>query len=87
LRVKTETIEITGLPQGTKEALNRIARENGESLEEYARTVLEAKLLSHKPFREILAPVREEFAKSGMTEEEFDSLVERGREAFHKEKR
>jgi hypothetical protein len=27
MSVKTETIEITGLPQGTKEALNRIARE------------------------------------------------------------
>jgi hypothetical protein len=87
MSIKTETIEITGVSQRTKEALNQIARENGKSLEEYARTVLEAKLLSHKPLREFFAPVREEFVKSGITEDEFDSLIEQGREAFNKDKR
>ena len=85
LEVETECLEITGLPSGTTHALEELARSNGnKSAEEYARLVLEAKILAQKPFREILAPLREGFAESGMTEDELDALVEKAREDFYR---
>ncbi len=77
----TETIEIKGLPQGTREALERIG--HGKTVEEYARMVLEAKVLAEKPFSEILAPIRRSFKESGMSEHELDAIVERAREDFY----
>ena len=86
LEVETERLEITGLPSGTMHALEELGRCNGnKSAEEYARTVLEARILAQKPFREILAPVREGFAASGMTDDELDALVEKAREDFYRE--
>ena len=76
----TETIEIWGLPPGTREALERIG--HGKTAEESARIILEAKVLAEKPFREILAPIRQSFKESGMTESELDALVEQAREQF-----
>ena len=85
--VETERLEITGLPSGTMHALEELGRSNGnKSAEEYARTVLEAKILAQKPFSEILAPLREGFAESGMTDDELDALVESAREDFYLEK-
>ncbi len=87
LEVETERLEITGLPSGTTQALEELGRSNGaRSAEEYARMVLEAKILAQKPFREILAPVREGFAESGMTDEELDALVEKAREDFYRDR-
>ena len=86
LEVETERLEITGLPSGTTQALEELARRQGnKSAEEYARTVLEAKILAQNPFSEILAPVREGFAESGMTDDELDALVEQAREDFYRE--
>ncbi len=86
LEVETECLEITGLPSGTTHALEELGRSNGnKSAEEYARTVLEAKVLAQKPFREILTPVREGFAESDMTADELDALVEKAREDFYRE--
>jgi hypothetical protein len=39
---QTETIEITRLPTGTKAALELIARSDGKSGEEFARTLIQA---------------------------------------------
>jgi hypothetical protein len=39
-----------------------------------------------RSFAEILAPVREQFAASGMTEEELDALIEEVREDIWKER-
>lgn len=87
LEVETERLEISGLPSGTKQALEELGRSNGnKSAEEYARLLLEAKILAHKPFKQILAPVREGFAESGMTDDELDALVERAREDFYRER-
>ena len=86
LEVETERLEIIGLPSGTKQALEELGRSNGnKSAEEYARMVLEAKLLAQKPFKEILAPVREGFEESGMTDDELDALIERARGDFYRE--
>jgi hypothetical protein len=86
LDVETERLEITGLPPGTIDALERLGRDTGKSAEEFARMVLEAKLLALKPFREILAPLRQGFQECGMTDDELDALVERARVGFHREK-
>jgi len=86
IEVSNERLEITGLMRGTKRALQELGRRNGNlSAEEYARTVLEAKVLAQKSFREILAPTREGFAESGLTDDELDALVEKAREDFFRQ--
>ena len=75
LEVETECLEITGLPSGTRHALEELGRSNGnKSAEEYARMLPESKILAQKPFKEILAPVREGFEESGTTDDELDTL-------------
>jgi hypothetical protein len=83
---ETERLEITGLPVGTRRALEELARDNDQTAEDYARMVLEAKILAQKPFREILAPVRKGFEESGITDDELATLVEKAREDFHRER-
>ena len=85
MSAQTETIEITGLPEGTREAIRELSQSKGKSAEEYLRTLIEAELLSQHPFAEILAPIREGFRKSGMTEEQLDALFEQAREKVHQE--
>ena len=82
----TEKLEIAGLPAGTLRALEQIGQSNGKSAEEYARTLIEAEILSLKSFDEILQPIRDDFAASGMTEDELDALVEEERQAIWEEK-
>lgn len=48
--------------------------------------ILEVKLLAQKPFKEILAPLRQGFQESGITDEEIAALVEKAREDFHRER-
>lgn len=48
---------------------------------------VEAKILAQRPFKEILAPVRQGFHESGMTDGELAALVEKAREDFHRERR
>jgi len=87
LEVETERLEIVGLPSGTRHVLEELGRSNGnKSAEEYARIVLEAKVLAQKPFKEILAPVREGFVESGMSDDELDALVENARDDFYRER-
>ncbi len=87
LGVETERLEITGLPSGTKQALEELGRSSGaKSAEEYARMLLEAKILAQKPFKEILAPVRESFEESGMTDDKLGALVEKAREDFYRKR-
>lgn len=77
---QTESIEITGLPQGTREALDEIGHDDGKTAEEFVRAMIEVEILARRPFSEILAPIRKSFEESGMTEDELDALVERARE-------
>lgn len=88
MSAQTETLQLTisGFPAGTRSALEEIGRKIGKSVEEYLRGVIEAELLSQRPFREILAPIREDFRKTGLTEEEFDEIIERERQAIWDEK-
>ena len=57
----------------------------GMPLEEYARAVLEqdATMLT---MRELFAPVRQQVAESGVSEQELDELLETARERAHQER-
>ena len=83
----SETIEISGLPPGTKEILRELGKRYGQSAEDYLRRLIEMEVLSQKTFGEILAPVRKDFRDSGMTEEKLDNLIEQERRAMWEEKK
>lgn len=83
----SETIEISGLQPGTKEILSEIGKKCGKSAEDYLRALIEAEILSQKTFSEILAPIRQDFRDSGMTEDELDALVENERQTMWEEKK
>ena len=87
LAIQTETIqiEITGLPLGTKTALEEVGRSYGKSFPDYLRGLPQNKLLSKKPFSEILEPIRRSFDESGMSEAELDTLFEAAREQVYQE--
>jgi hypothetical protein len=88
MSAQTETLQFTisGLPAGTRDALEQIGRNIGKTVEEYLRGLIEAEMLSQKPFREILAPIREDFRSAGLTEDELDEIIERERQAIWDEK-
>ena len=86
MSLETETVTITGLQPGTTEALEEIARHEGKGADDLLRRWLEVEILSRKPFREILAPVRASFKASGLTADELDTLVKEEREAIWQEK-
>ena len=86
MSAQTESIEITGLPQGTKKAIEELSRSKGKSAEDYLRMLIEAEVLSEQSFSEILAPIRQSFRESGMTGEQLDALLEDAREKVQREK-
>lgn len=85
MSAQTENIEITGLPSGTRAAIEELSRSKGKSADDYLRMLIEAEVLSEQSFSEILAPVRQSFRESGMTEEELDALFEDARAKVHRE--
>jgi hypothetical protein len=49
--------------------------------------LIETEILSQKSFGEILAPIRRDFRDSGMSEDDFDSVVASERRAMWEEKK
>ena len=86
MSTQTESIEIAGLPPGTKKAIEALSQSKGKSAEEYLRMLIEAEILSEQTFSEILAPVRQSFRKSGLSEQQLDALFEDARDKVHREK-
>lgn len=86
MSLETETVTISGLEPGTTAALEDMARQEGKDTDDLLRYWLQVELLSRKPFREILAPVRDSFKASGITANELDELVKEEREAIWQEK-
>jgi hypothetical protein len=76
----TEIIEISGLPPGTKKAIEQLSRSKSKSAEEYLRMLIEAEIRSEQTFSEILAPIRQSFRESRMTEEQLEALFKDARE-------
>jgi hypothetical protein len=90
------TVTIT-LPPETEEKLRRRAAERGQTLEAYLQQLAERHACSgndsptHEPnsertFDQILAPVRDGFANSGLTDDELTDLFEEAREEVWQEK-
>lgn len=77
---------IKELPTETFHGLANLAQNKGKSVEEYVREMIEVEVLASRPFDEILAPIRQDFKNSGMTEDELDALVEEAREEIYQEK-
>jgi len=85
MNVQTVTLEIPGIQLETLNALNAKSGRVGKTVEEYLRSLIEADVLSDKPFSEILEPIRQSFDQSGLSEEELDALFENAREAVYRE--
>ena len=73
------------LPPEVETALQKKAAANGKSIQTYIFETLETQALK-LPLDEILAPIRKDFAESGMTETELDELIENERKAMWEEK-
>jgi DNA repair exonuclease SbcCD ATPase subunit len=65
--------------------LKERAAARGQDLSDYARSMLLLESAAQS-LDEFLAPLRKEFAESGMTEEELDALIEEAREEVWQER-
>lgn len=75
------------VPDEAKSALEQRARARGcDDVAEYVERLVTTDLLAARSFDEILAPVRQDFAASGMSEDELDALIESERQAIWEEK-
>ena len=73
------------LPNEFGSQVQAAAAHNGRAVEDYVIDAVKTVML--KPsLDELLAPVRAQFAASGMTEEEFDQFIEEERQAIWEEK-
>ncbi len=59
---------------------------SGEEVAEYIHRIIERHIKAPAVLEAILAPVRDQFAASGMSEEELDALVEETRDEMWREK-
>ncbi len=80
----TLTVQISN-PE-TVHALTETARRHGLPPEKYALELLETALLSQQPFEVLAEPFAQSFDDSGMSEDEFDALIEEERQAIWNEK-
>jgi len=82
-------LHISGIAKAKLRALRAKAKEAGMTPEKYAKRLIEESISIEDrarttTFDELFAPVREQFRKSGMTEDEFDELVDAARTEHHK---
>lgn len=78
------TIQVSGLDKEQVATLHEQAKALGLSTERYAKQLIEdgitlARRAGTQSFDQITAPLRREFKKSGMSEEELDRLVDAAR--------
>lgn len=83
METMTLTIEV---PQSIGAILEEKAKNQGKDVAEYVENLIEKDIDSKKTLDEILAPIRKNFAESGMTEEDLDALIESERQAMWEEK-
>ena len=82
-----ETMTLTiHVPKNIGAILEEKAKSSGKDVSEYVEDLIEKDIDRPKTLDEILAPVRKNFAESGMTEEELDELIESERQARWEEK-
>ncbi|MEW6126963.1 MAG: hypothetical protein AB1757_07985 [Acidobacteriota bacterium] len=73
------------IPTELEVVLKERAAQFGKDADDYLSQLV-TKHLERPALDEILAPVRKDFAKSGMTEEELNQLIEEERQALWDEK-
>jgi hypothetical protein len=79
---------IITVPDEAKVALEQRARERGCSdVTTYVERLITTDLLAARSFDEILAPIRETFQASGMSEDEVEALFEEAREEVYQERK
>ncbi len=82
-----ETMTLTiQVPKNIGSVLEEKARNQGKDVAEYVENLIEKDIDRRKTLDEILAPLRKDFAESGMTEDELDKLIESERQAMWEEK-
>lgn len=82
-----ETMTLTiQVPKNIGAVLEEKARNQGKDVAEYVENLIEKDIDRRKTLDEILAPLRKDFAESGMTEDELDELIESERQAMWEEK-
>jgi len=74
------------LSAAAERAITQRAAKDGKGVEDVARELIEQGVAAEKTFDEVLAPFRQSFAGSGMTEEEVDVLVEEARTEIWEER-
>lgn len=84
--METMTLKIQ-VPKNIGVILEEKAKNNGKEIAEYVEGLIEKDIDRPKTLDEILAPIRKNFAESGMTEEGLDELIESERQAIWEEKR
>jgi hypothetical protein len=70
-----------GLKPSLLRAVEKKARNVGQTAPEYVRFLIERDLLADQPFDELLRPVREDVRKNGVTETQLQQIVRRARRA------
>lgn len=83
METTTLTIHVS---KNVESLLEHKARQDGKDISEYVENLIERDLDPRKVLDEILVPVREQFAKSGLTEDDLDVLIERERQAIWEER-
>ena len=82
-----ETMTLTiHVPKNIGVILEERAKVDGKDVAEYVESLIEQDIDKRKTLDEILAPVRRNFAESGVTEDELDELIETERQTMWEEK-
>jgi hypothetical protein len=82
--METLTFEINN--PATVQDIAAAAARKGMSAKAYVLDLVETALLSQRSFEELAEPLAQSFEASGMTEDEFDALIEAERQAIWNEK-
>ena len=84
----TLNLRVKGFGKSKIDALAKKAQRLGLTPDQYVRRLLENDLEADRraqttSFAEMMAPVREDFRESGMSEADFDAMVDRARTRHH----
>jgi len=77
---------LVSLPSDLARTIDTLARQRGQDRAQFIVHFLQEQL-AKPPFEERMAPIAEDFRRSGMTDEDLDALVEEERQAMWNEKR
>ncbi|MGE0127156.1 MAG: hypothetical protein AB7U82_03535 [Blastocatellales bacterium] len=83
--MQTLTLKIEDV--NTVRAIEELARQVNKQPEEYLHDLIRTDILAARPFSEILEPFRESFQRGGLSEEEFDQLIEEELQVVRRERR